>query len=300
MYKLVANNIDILPKSNNLAWNSDIDTLGAELSFDSLYNLAEGTIIRLFINSKEYIRAIVVKKSESKFSYSYTCFDYSWYLKNEVIKQFNNISASSAISSLLSEYGIKNKVASIPTKIKKIYKDESMASIIDDILEQAEEEQGIKYFKEMQVDTIVINRLQDMKISPKILIGKDITINSSIEEMKNKILIVSNEESNNSIIAVAQDKTGQSNYGLLQEIETVEEKDIAQAKNIANNLLKAKNKIFKDTNIPLLGIKNAETIKANRLIELNIANKLKGWYRIKSASHSLSNNKHMVSISLEW
>lgn len=300
MYKLIAGGIDILSKSNNLSWNSDIDTLGIELSFDSLYSLPEGIVTSLYINNKEYTRGIVIKKSEGKFSYSYTCFDYSFYLKNEVIKQFNNVSASSAISSLLKEFKIKNEIVSIPTKITKIYKDEAISAIIDDILEQAEQEQGIKYFKEMQVDTIVINKLQDMKINPKILIGADFTINSSIEEMKNKILVVSSGESNNSIFAIGQDKSSQVKYGLLQEVESIEDKNIAQAKNIAVNLLKARNKIFKDTSIPLIGVKDAETIKANRLIELNVGNKLKGWYRIKSASHSLSNGKHTINIELEW
>jgi hypothetical protein len=299
MYKLLVNNIDILPKSNNLGWNSDIDTLGTELSFDSLYNIPEGTVVSLHINNNEHIRAVVVKKSEKKFSYSYTCFDFSFYLKNEVVKQFNT-TASAAIISLLNEYGIKNAVVSIPTHVSKIYKDESISGIIDDILSQAENEQGIKYFREMQADILVISKLTDMKITPKILIGSDIVINSSIEDMKNKIIIVSGDEKNTSIIASVEDKVGQSKYGLLQVIETVDEKDISKAKNIANNLLKAQNKIFKDTSIPLLGIKDAETIKANRLIELNVGTKLKGWYKIKSASHSLSNNKHAVSISLEW
>ena len=299
MYKLIANNTDILPKSNSISWTSDIDTLGTELLFDSLVDLSEGTIVSLYINNKEYIRAIVIKKSEGAFSFNYTCFDYSWYLKNEVIKQFNGLSASSSISSLLNEYGIKNSVVSIPTRIKKIYKDEAISAIIDDILSQAEQEQGIKYFKEMQVNILVINKLQDMKISPKILIGKDITINSSIEEMKNKVLIVSSNDESTKIIASAEDKVNQSKYGLLQTIESVEDKDITKAKNIANNMLKASNKVFKDTSFDVLGLKGAETIKANRLIQLNIG-KLRGWYRIKSASHTLSNNKHTVNISIDW
>lgn len=299
MYKLLANNIDILPKSNNLGWSSDIDTLGTELSFDSLYDLPEGTVVSLLINNLEHIRAVIVKKAEKKFNYSYTCLDYSFYLKNEVIKQFNT-SASAAITSLLNEYGIKNRIVSITTKINKLYKDESIAGILDDILLQAESEQGIEYFKEMQADTLVISKLADMKISPKILIGNDVVINSSIEDMRNKILIVSGAESNKAVVAVAEDKASQNVYGLLQEIENVDDKDIAKAKNIAINLLKQKNKVFKDTSLSLLGIKDAETIRANRLIELNVGSKLKGWYRIQSASHSLSNNKHAVTISLEW
>lgn len=300
MYKLIAKNIDILPKSNNVSWSSDIDTLGTELSFDSLYDLAEGTVVSLVINNKEYLRTMIIKKSEGKFSYNYNCFDYSFYLKNEVIKQFNNVNASIAIQSLLNEYKISNKIVYIPTIIEKIYKDQSISDIIDDILEQAENEQGIKYFKEMQINTLVINKLKNMTIKPKIMIQKDFTINSSIEEMKNKIVIVSNEQEDTSIHAMSQSLSSQSRFGLLQEVVSLEDKDIAQSNNIANNLLAEKNKIFKDTDINVLGIKNAETIKANRLIQLNIKNKLSGWYRIKSAAHTLSNGKHTVTISLEF
>ncbi len=299
MYKLICKNTDILPRSNNITWSSDIDTLGTQLSFDSLYNLAEGSIVSLFINNKEYLRTIVVKKSEGKINFNYTCFDYSWYLKNEVIKQFNSVSASTAIKSLLSERNIKSNIVNIPTKIKKIYKDQTIASIIDDILAQAQKEQGIKYFKEMQVNTLAISKLQEMKINPQILISKDITINSSIEELKNKIVIVNSGEENTKVLAVAQDKGCQSQVGLLQMIESVDDKEIAKAKSIANNLLKENNRIFRDTSFDVLGIKDAETIKANRLIYIK-AGKLNGWYRIKSASHTLSNNKHTVNIGLEW
>lgn len=298
MYKLIARNIDILPRSNNISWSSDIDTLGTELSFDSMYDLADGTIVSLYINNKEFLRTMLTNKSEGKFSFNYKCLDFSMYLKNEVIKQFNNLSASDAISSLLNQYKIKNRIVNIPTKIKKIYKDVEISSIIDEILELAEKEQGIKYFKEMQVDTLVIKKLQDMKITPKILINKDIVINSSISDLKNKIIIVDSGDSNK-ILATAEDKSSQSKFGLLQQMESVDKKDIAQAKNLANNILKSSNKIFKDTSLSVLGIKDADTIKANRLINLNVG-KLNGWYRIKSASHNLSNNKHTVNIGLEW
>lgn len=299
MYRVVFNGVDILKKSNNTSWNSDTDTLGMQVTFDSLVNLTEGSIISFLISSKEYFRGIIIKKSEGKFSYNYTAMDYSFYFKNEVIKQFNGIKASSAITSLLKEYGINSKIVNIPTAINKIYK-QSLSDIIEDILKQAEEDQGIKYFKEMNVNTLVVKKLQDMRIKPKIIIGSDITIESSIEEMKNKILVVSSEESNNSIYAMAEDKNSINKFGLLQKIESIEEKNISQAKNITNNLLRQYNKVFKSTSINVLGIDGAETIRANRLIELNVGNKLKGWYKIKSANHTLSNNKHNVTIELEW
>lgn len=300
MYDLTCNNKSILDKSNNIGWSSNSDTLGTELKFDSLYNLPEGSIISLYINNFEFLRTIIVSKSEGKFVNSYTCLDYSWYLKNEIIIQFNNTSGSKAIETMLNELGISNDIIYIPTVINKIYKDSSIIDIIDDILEQAEKDQKTKYVKEMIGDKLVVSELKNMKISPKILIGQDITINSSIKDMKNKIVVVINDEDSKSVLAHSEDESSISKYGLLQQIESIDEKNKDDAENIAENILKEKNRIINDTSLNLHGIRDAETIKANRLIEINIGNKLSGWYKIKSASHSLQNNKHAVSINLEW
>ena len=54
MYRVVFNGVDILKKSNNISWNSDTDTLGMQVTFDSLINLTEGSIISFLINNKEF------------------------------------------------------------------------------------------------------------------------------------------------------------------------------------------------------------------------------------------------------
>lgn len=331
---------DALPKSNSVTWGSDKDTLGTELNFVSLADLAEGNIVRFKIDSKLVFMGVIVKKSKTKLIYNYTCFDFAWYLnKNETIIQFNKISASAAIEQLCKKFGIKcsvvkidytvqeakkstvkskvdktvtlksgkTKVAKrvvktkITTLIKKIYKDMTLSAIIEDILARAELELGIKFTKEMIGDILYIRKQREYKIFPTFLLASDLTTNSSIEDMKNKVLVVSSDEKNNKILANVSDPKSIKIYGGLQEVISVEQKDESKAKNIANNFLKANNKIFKEITLNVVILDGGEEIRANRNIGLNMKSKgLGGWYNIKSCSNTLENNHQKCSITLEW
>ncbi|OOM81796.1 hypothetical protein CLPUN_09800 [Clostridium puniceum] len=300
MYKLISQEIDLMKYINQVKWNSETDTLGTQLSFDCLKDLKEGVVVSLWINDTEYFRGIVIKKTQKRWTFSYTCQDYSFYLKNKVIKQFNGISASEAIKSLLGEAYIVGNIVNIPTPITKIYTDNSLDEIIKGILDMAEKDQGIKYFKEIEGNILYVRKLEEMRIYPQILIPKGIDINSSIEDMKNSITIVSNEENNMSIIAKAEDTSQQPWFGVLSDIQTVDDKNISQAQNIADNLLLEKNKILKNASFEVMTVKDAETIKANRMIWVEAGSRMNGFYKIKSASHTLAKGTHKVSISLEW
>ena len=269
IYKLVSEGIDILYKSNNFTWGSDSKTLGATLTFDSLHSLKMGRVVSFFIDNVEVFRGTVVKCTESKFTYSYTCFDYSSYLKNEVIKQFNNVDVTSGLSSLLLEFGIEHIIINIPTQINKFYKGDPIDKIIDDFLDQAGKDQAVNYFKEMQGAKLVIDRLDNKYIYPKFLYEKDVKIDYSIENMKNKIQVVSNSEDSTPIQAESEDTTAQSYFGVLQHVEKVDEKELSQAKNIADNLLKSLNRTEHSTTVSIVVLSGAETIKANRLIYLS-------------------------------
>lgn len=300
MYKLITNNTDIMYNSNNVSWNSDRDTLGMQFTFDSIKDLYEGQVVSLFSDSRELIRGIVLHKKANRWTWSYTIQDYSLYLKNKVIKQFNNIKASDAISSLLSEAYITGDIVDIPTNINTIYKNKTRSEIIDDILNQAQQDQGIEYFKEIEATTLYVRKVQDMKINSNILLPKDIPIESGIENMKNRIEIVSNSESNNSIIATAEDTSKQYWYGVLSDMQEVDDKNIAQSQNIANNALSELNMIERSCSINVIVLDGGEDIKANRLIYLNAGSRLCGYYKIKSANHTLDKGIHKVNLTIEW
>lgn len=295
--------VDILSKSNNIGWGSDKDTLAVSLSFESLYNLEEGTHITLKKDSKVVFLGLVISKNKGKFKNSYTCMDYAFYLnKNKLIIQFNKVNGTNAIKQLCSKLGIKSNIVQINTLITKIHKDSEASKIIEDILEQSHLETNNIYIKEMISDTLYIRKLSDLKIKPKILIGKDITVNSTIENMFTKVIVVSSDEKNNRVLASVEDKNNILKFGMLQEIITVaEKKDESKAKNMANNFLKENNKVAKDVTIPLVVGNLGEDIIANRMINISIPTMgVDGWYRIKSASHTLAKNNHKVSISIEF
>lgn len=294
-YQLRVNSINVLDKSNNITWASNADTFGVELSFDSLYDIPEGALVSLYINNKEHFRGVVLTKSDGRFVYSYKCLDFSHYLKNEVIKQFKNITASNAITSVLSGFGIKTNTVNMPTKINKWYIDETVEGIINDILITAGKDQQKTYYKEMQGATVVIGDVEAAKITPKIYVSADFTVDSSIEAMRNKIVVVNGKK----VLATAQNDAAISLIGLMQLIETIDVNDKAKANALAKSTLKQVDKVTRSATLPLLVVDGFETIRANRKIEIK-AGRINGWLKIKSATHTLVKGQHKISISVEW
>ena len=297
MFKLVTSGMDILPYSNSLSWSSDVDTLGTQLSFDSIKDLAEGQVVSLYETDKELIRGIVIKKTDKTNTFSYVVQDYSFYLRNKTLKQFNNMAASECIKSLITDAYLVGNITDIPTLITQIYKDKTLDEIIEDILSKAQSDQGIYYFKEIVGNVLNVYRLEDMKIVPNIIVG-DYEIESSIENMKNDISVISSEEKYNSIVASASDETKYSWYGKLSDTVTVDADNVAQALNIAMNKLNELNKIEKSTTVPLVILDESVEIKANRYIYLH-SGKLIGYYFVKSAKHSLVDGLHKCDIDIK-
>lgn len=302
MYRLVTDGADILYNSNNLSWSDTDDSLGTQLSFESIKNLYMQQVVSLYLFDKEIFRGVVINKTERRgsISYNYVVQDYSYYMNNKVIKQFNNLQADKAINSLLSEAYITGNITTIPTLINQIYKD-SINGIIDDILKKATDDQGIEYVKELEANILYIRRLSDLKINSAVLIEDSTDIKSSTENMKNSITVVNNSEDNTNIYAKAEDTSKFSWYGKLSDLVELDAEDIAKAKNVATNKLNELNKIEKSSSVPLLVLKEDinNIIKSNRLIYLNQGNFI-GYYKIKSANHSLQDGLHKVTVALEW
>lgn len=193
MYRLVVNNQDIIKDSNTISWGGDTDNIGSQLTFDSIKEIPTGTVIQLFNDSLEIFRGIAFKPIQRRWTWSYTCQDYSFYLKNNKIsvKQFYNIRADEAIKSLAGEAYLTCVIADIPTQISKTYVNTTMAQIIDDILDQAQSDQGTTYFKEIEGNVLYVRKLSEMKITPRLILPKDIDIEMSMENMKNKITVTS-------------------------------------------------------------------------------------------------------------
>ncbi|MDD2217948.1 MAG: hypothetical protein PHW03_05915 [Eubacteriales bacterium] len=308
-----ANGKDITSLAGSITLDSSLDTLGDQLGFEIAYsqNNAEvnvGDLIQLF-NDKEVFRGIVVTKTRNEKSQSFNCFDYAFYLnKSKVIKQFNKVKADVAIKTLLSEFNVPvGTIASMPTIISQIYYDKEVSSVIKDIIEQTTNTTGKKYVMEMNVGKLDIRQDADLVINVKVQladnlaavdIGKTISNPSksaSIEEMKNSIKLYTGGEDGVKVYAEVKNDALIKKYGLLQETQSLEDKDIAQARNIAQNLLKDLGRVLVEGSIEVLGHFD---LRAGRILQLNepITN-LVGKYKIKSVSHNIG-NIHTASLSL--
>lgn len=321
-YKLLLcnnNNIDILGSVENLSWSDSTDTLGMELSFDKIFSdekyapktvVAVGEPIVLLNGSNEVFRGVITEEGfGSRTQKPYTAYDYAFYLnKSEIIIQFNSIRADLAIKQLCQKVNVPvGNITSIKTIIKKIYKDQLISDVIKDILETAENELGIKYRFEMRQGKLYIEKYTDLIVTAKYQPANNLSSfdatqvatpsgTRSISEMKNHVIIASSGDDSLGIMAEAVDQGGVSKYGLLQVVETVDNINIAQARNIANAKLKELNKITETFSQEMYG---DDSVRSGRLLYVkDDYNNLDAFYLIKSCSHSFQNGIHMMNAEL--
>lgn len=311
---------DVSDIAGNISWNDSIESLGMEFDFSvgmsdekyfTKFVIEVGDMV-LFRKEYEIFRGIIVNKTISETTaQNFKAYDFCWYLnKSKVIKQFNGINAGKAIQQLCDELNIKiGEIAPMRSNIKHIYYDKTAANIIEDILEQETAETAKIYIKEMRGDSFYIFEKGSITIQPMFKPAVNIAafpvtneIGSfnkvwSIEEMKNAVKIVSGSEKSVRILGEAKDEQNIKKYGLLQEIETIDEKEFNKAQNIAQNKLKQYNKISETLRVDLLG---DDSTRAGRTLTINDKkSEILGNFLITSCSHTFSKGIHTMTLELE-
>lgn len=306
--------INITPLVGNMSWFSDIDTLGQQLIFNSSFNdtrffpinpIEVGNLIVLK-NESEIFRGILVTDGRpGQFTRSYVCFDSAFYLnKSEEVIQFNGIRADRAIRQLLERFGVPiGGIVPISAVIKKIYND-PVSEILKDILKIAESTLGVKYRMEMRQGKIHIDKQQDLKVKGTFKIATNVepydlgysisepSRTISIEDMKNSIKIVSDDK----VVAHLKSDSLIAQFGLLQKTESVDKKDIAQAKNLAKNMLKELGRVLDELSFEMIG---NDEVRAGRLMEIEEpVTEAKGVYLIKSVEHRVEKGIHKMTLRM--
>lgn len=321
MYRLIINNLDVTEWHSDLSWRDSVDTLGVELTFNLLTSrhdknfeflrkITLGDTVQV-INSKgeSLIQAIIVSESPNLRTTNFTAYDMAWYLnKSTVIKQFKKMVGNDCIKSLCDEVGIKVEVSGLDNKIDKIYKDKTISEVIWDIIEQCSQHNSKKFFIEFEKGILKIGPFRKIKVTGQYEVYKnnyidvldnigDISLNRSIVDMKNSVLVVTGDKNAVRTIGKEQDNESIKKYGILQEVVTLDEKEYKKAALVAKNELKKLNRISEDFNIDILG---DDKIKSGRVIDLELPLfNLKGEYFIKESSHSIQNNIHRATLKLE-
>lgn len=311
---------NITPIVGTTTRRSNINELGEQLDFDIAFNDARffpknpvdiGSLVLLKNGEKEVVRAIAIKEQKTALNVQYNCFDYAFYLnKSKAVYQFTKMKADQAIKKILGDFSISiGKICSIPYPVTKIYSGDVVSEIIKDILDMAEKAIGTKYRMEMRLGKLYIEPQKDLVISPTFRIASNIapapianTISNpqrtrSIEEMRNSIKLITGNEEKMRVVANVKNDTLIKQYGLLQEVISIEDKDIAQANRIAQNMLKELGKVFEENGLEMIG---HDDVRAGRIIPIEEPlTGMTGKYLITDANHTIKNGIHTVKVGLE-
>lgn len=300
---------DLTKISSGLSWKSSIDTLGVQLDvtlatsndrFFPSVRVALGDKIILTKGGYEIFRGIITDESiADNLSRTYVAFDFAFYLnKSKTIIQFNDMRADKAIRKLCSNVSIPiDNVPNIPTKFSGIYKDKSISEILFEILKEGEDELANRYFIEMVGEKLSIGLVSKTPIEFDISLMGTVSISRSISELKNSIISRSKNLSGREVIHKERDPSSIIKFGLLEDIENIDNKDISKIRNITKNNLKKKNKQTETLSVSLLG---DETIKSGMTIFIEDSRKhIKGNYLIKECTHNVDGGVYEMSLSVE-
>lgn len=304
--------VDVSQYVGNLTWSDTDDSLGMELSFDIAgIKLNVGDRFQLINGSTDIMRGVLTDESFGVNKvYSYTGFDLGFFLnKNEVIRQFNGVYAHDAIKQLLNSVGIPTgSVASMPVRITQIYKDKVVSDVIKDILDQVRKVTGRKYRIECQHGIVEIKPLVELKVNAYSSLSGGVqflvqelaggfSATNSMQDMKNSIIVSSNKEDNVAVRARQADNANIMRYGLLQQVELLDDEEKTSPGQIARTLLAELNKIKKIRNVELLG---SDLVRSGRILTFDYPElDFKGDFKVSSCKHTLSGGVHKMSLGLD-
>lgn len=295
--KITVNGKDETKYIGSPSWTTSDDANGEEMTFTSLRLYSPGAKVKVSDDGTQFYGIIISVEEGNKPPHSYTALDFSYTLKCDEIIQFKKMRADTAIKKLLKRTGIKASqmsVCKIPTKITKIYQD-TIINIMTDILKCAKKDQGKSYYFEVRGSKVVIEQKKKVKVKPTFMMADDSAISRSIADVRNEVKLYKDDKT----VAKASDTSSIKSLGTLRLVEDAGEISKAKAKAEAQKRLKELNRSTNSKNVTLFVSSGYWDIRKNRLIKLD-GGGLKGWYSIKSATHTMDANVHKVSIEVEW
>ena len=296
---------DITTNVGNISRSDTIDGLAEDFSFNyvSSIPLELGERISVYDNGQLlYYGMIVTSDRNGNNEYSYSCYDDAYLLnKNQAFIQFNNISVKDAITKLCNQQEIPLDLrCELPTMIDKIYDGVVISDILKELLKVVTDETNEKFRFEYNGGKLLIDKYSNLIVYPTYTNGTQqldatkiigsLSRKDSIENLCNKVIIISGSEKNAHEECSKEDTTSIDLYGQFTHYEKIDDKDISQARNIADKKLKELNKITTDLSVTLLGDNN---VRSGRCIYIEGE-----LYLIKSCKHEYSANSHTMELEL--
>lgn len=306
----------------NVEWEDSIDTLGMKMSFSTPRNIQDRYMMiydnvligdKVIFKNKNHtiFNGLIVDLTIEKHQRNIVAYDFGYLLnQSKVMIQFNKINSTKAIKDLCAREGVPiGNLNGLNATVTHIYKNETVAGIIKDIINQNEVKNGYGYRMELRDGKLVIEPYSNLLIKPitklasnvgefdPTLLPANISKSHSLTDMVNKVIVMTENKNTVKTIYTTSDSNSIAKYGVFQEVVSVSKEEIQNARSIANNILREKSKVSTSVSMEMLG---DDKVRAGRTIVLNNETfGLKGNFLIKNCKQSYSNNVRTMNVDLK-
>ena len=224
---------------------------------------------------------------------------------NEVICQFGNVPAKTAIEQAAAKAGITSvSCPNLVSTVYTVYKD-SAADIIRDILATVTAENGVTYFPRMVGDTLVIRSYGATPIQGRCRQAANLRdfdildeagapeVQRSIADLRNSVVVYSEADESVSVKATEEDAASIQLYGRRQALETWSDQDAASAAAKAKTTLANLNRETEEVRLSAYG---SDRIVAGCRLRLELE-RVKGDFWVTAVTHSLG-QPHRMTMTL--
>ena len=300
---------DVSHMFRRIEWSGDVDSVCRRLSLEMIVSATDPRLpyvylplaggIKMGVGDQMLFFGQVVSKDKSTDSstMSVTCYDKCFYLKNsQASRKYNGETPEAITRQLCSTYGVAvGSLAQTGVPVRRKFSAAPVYKIIDTAYTLASRQTGKKYMIRFSADKMdVIERT----VTPQSVIlsrGTNLqtaTYGESIENMKNRVIIVDSEGNQ---VGVVSDDAAVTRYGLLAEVlrQSEDEDATAQAREIL-----ADNGVERTVSVSCLG--HLKLITGNTVWIHEPYTGLANTCWIDADKHVWQNGVHTCSLTLNF
>lgn len=270
--------------------------------------IKRGGLLILLSDGSELMRTVVFKEDkDDKGNIKITSYTHGIYLaKNKNSKKYTKQTASQIAQDICKEFEIP--VGTIEdTKIilkSLILRDKTLWDMLLIALTETTKKSGVKYrvfFKEGKLNISAKSKQSTYRVIEKGVNLFSANTSSSVEEMKNKIVVIGRypEDKNDAgLTYIVENTSMQKQYGLMQELQDESGNGLSKSdlKQIGDKMLKDLCKEETEAEIEALGIDEIESGVAVYVVESQTG--LRDSFYVDQDDHTIEKNVHTMRLKL--
>ena len=310
---------DITRAVRDAELKDDLDALSVEVTFTAIrnnltdkymhwYQIQPGDKLRIENHGTEVFSGIILTVGQDG---SVTANDPGWYLtKSQIVLQLDRAAAADAVRRMCAKAGIPAGTIQLPpTKISQVWTGTTPEQILRDILEICSAETGASYQRRVRGGKLCVEPLPTVPMTayhkPAANLGAfDITLakgtisgSDSMADLINSIVLTETQENSVRILGRAYNADSISQYGLLQQVESLSgDETTAQARQRLKSLLTQKDRLTRERTIENLF--GSDEVQSGTLLNF-VQNRydVSGPQRVVSVTHQYGAS-HRMSLTV--